>query len=187
MLLYQSTSNPWDTTFCNAEGQIIYKTENPIYPHSRTANQIAIKRILPSNSNDLATASEDALRDSFSDLAELHFGLLSAARIRYNGIEKNTSQFFRKANILSSGRIFTGPDGKEYEWKLRLVDCKLYLKDTKTLVARYHPRNLGEHLGPGRAEASLEIFPEGQHMVDLIFVTFIYFFVEKYQSGDILA
>jgi hypothetical protein len=90
MLLYQSTLSPWDTTFRNAEGQVIYKTEM----HSITARQITIKRILPS------TASEDALRDSFSDLAEIHFGLLSS-RIRYNGIDMATSQFFRRSNILS--------------------------------------------------------------------------------------
>ena len=51
-------------------------------------------------------------------------------------------------------------------------------------MACYHPRKFG---AIGGTEASLEIFPEGQHIVDLIFVTFIYFFVEKYQSGDILA
>ena len=94
MLLYQSTLNPWDTTFCNVEGQVIYKTE---CPHS-TARQITIKRILPSKSVDLATASEDALRDSFSDLAEIHFGLLSS-RIRYNGIDMATTQFFRRSGI----------------------------------------------------------------------------------------
>ena len=101
MLLYQYTSTIWDTTFRNAEGQVIYKTENPTHPHSRSARQIIIKRILPSNSIDLATASEDALRDAFSDVAEIHFGLLSSSRIRYNGIDMDTSQFFRKSNILS--------------------------------------------------------------------------------------
>jgi len=184
MLLYQSTSTTWDTTFCNSEGQVIYKTENPTHPHSRSASQITIKRILPSNSIDLATSSEDALRDAFSDVAEIHFSLLSSSRIKYNGIDMDTSQFFRKSNILSSGRIFTGPDGKEYEWKLRVSDCKLYLKDS-TLVASYHPRNF--YISGDLPPASLEIFSEGQHMVDLIFVTFIYFFVEKYRTGDILA
>ena len=76
MLLYQSTLSPWNTTFRNAEGQVIYKTET----HSSIARQITIKHILPSNTSsiDLAIASEDPLRDSFSDLAEIHFGLLSS-------------------------------------------------------------------------------------------------------------
>ena len=91
MLLYQSTLSPWDTTFRNAEGQVVYKTET----NSIMARQITIKHILPSNSIDLATASEDALRDSYSDLAEIHFGLLSS-RIRYNGVDMATSQFFRR-------------------------------------------------------------------------------------------
>ena len=96
MFLYQSTLSPWNTTFRNAEGQVIYKTET----QSSTARQIAIKRILPSNNIDLATASEDAMRDAFSDSAEIHFGLLSS-RIRYNGLDLATSQFFRRSNILS--------------------------------------------------------------------------------------
>lgn len=64
-----------------------------------TPRQISIKRILPSNSTDLATGSEDALRDSFSDLAEIHYNFLSS-RIQYNGTEQATSEFFRKSGFL---------------------------------------------------------------------------------------
>ena len=56
---------------------------------------------------------------------------------------------------------------------------KLYTKDaSKTLVAAFHRRRLGI-IGDARP-ASLEICPQGQHMVDLIVVTFI--FVEKLRS-----
>ena len=68
--------------------------------NSITARQITIKRILPSNNTNLAKASQDAMRDAFSDLAEIHFGVFSS-RIRYNGIDMATSQFFRRSNILS--------------------------------------------------------------------------------------
>ena len=53
---------------------------------------------------------------------------------------------------------------------------QLYLKDpSKLLVASYHRRKrkrcfTEEEPRPG----SLEIFPEGLHMVDLIVITFIY-------------
>jgi len=173
MLLYPSTLPPWNTTFRNMEGQIIYKTE--FLTHYGIPRQITIKRIIPPNSIDLATGSEDALRDSFSDLAEIYYEVLSS-RIRYNGTEMSTSQFFRKSGFMGRHRVFTGLDGKEYEWELRPNACNLYLKDdSRPLVASYHPRTYGI-IGEARP-SSFEIHPEGQHMVDLIFVTFI--FVER--------
>lgn len=107
--------------------------------------QITIKKILPSNSIDVATGSEDALRDSFSNLAEIHYEFLSS-RIRYNETEMATSQFFRNSGFLGRWelvdcppsqfystshheiyrhRVFTGPDGKEYEWELGPSKCKV--------------------------------------------------------------
>ena len=97
MLLYPSSSPPWNTTFRNEEAQVIYKTE--FLTRFGTPRQITIKRILPPNSIDLAAGSEDALRDSFSDLAEIHYNFLSG-RILYNGIETATNQFFRKSGFL---------------------------------------------------------------------------------------
>ena len=97
MLLYPSSRPPWNTTFRNAEGQIIYKTE--LLMRYGLPRQITIKRILPPNSIDLATGSEDALRDSFSDLAEIHYEILSS-RIRYNGTETATNHFFRKSGFI---------------------------------------------------------------------------------------
>ena len=97
MLLYPSSLTPWNTTFRNAEGQIIYKTE--FESRYGVPRQITIKRILPSNSVDVATGSEDALRDSFSDLAEIHYEVLSS-RIKYNGTTMATSHFFRKSGFM---------------------------------------------------------------------------------------
>ena len=97
MLLYPSSLTPWNTTFRNKEGQIIYKTEfsrRYTLPH-----QIAIKRIVPSNSIDLETGSENALRDSFTDLAEINYEIISS-RIRYNETEIATSQFFKKTGFM---------------------------------------------------------------------------------------
>jgi len=175
MLLYPSSSHsPWNTTFPNTEGQIIYKTEY-LTRFGIVPRQITIKRIVPSNGFDLEIGSEDAFRDSFTDLAEIHYEILSS-RIRYNGTEMATSDFFRKSGFLGRDRVFTGPDGKEYEWELKTTVCKLYLKDApRALVASYHPRSFG--IIRDAHPSSFEIFPEGQHMVDLIFVTFI--FVDK--------
>ncbi|KAF9522245.1 hypothetical protein CPB83DRAFT_732820, partial [Crepidotus variabilis] len=69
-------------------------------------------------------------------------------------------------------RIFTGPYGKLYVWKMGSDKCRLFLKDTELLVATFHRKHLGI-LSKARA-ASVEIFPQGQHMVDDIVTTFIY-------------
>ena len=98
MLLYPSSLPRWNTTFRNAEGQIIYKTE--FESRYGAPRKITIKRILPSNSVDVATGSEDALRDSFSDLAEIHYDVLWSRSIKYNGTTMATSQFCRKSGFM---------------------------------------------------------------------------------------
>jgi len=50
----------------------------------------------------------------------------------------------------------------------------------KTPVAKFHRRNFGFWSKSKKSPAYLEIFPEGEHMVDEIFSTFIY--IEKIRS-----
>lgn len=81
-------------------------------------------------------------------------------------------RFFQKGCSIR-GRFFTGPDGIEYRWRLGVHVPELFLNDgIDTPVACYHRSSLGI-LSPAHA-AYLEIFPVGEHMVDLIVVTFIY-------------
>ena len=98
MLLYSSSLNPWDTTFRNKDGQIIYKTEYST--RFGLPRQTTIKRIVPSNSADLETGNENALQDSFTDLAEINYEIISSTRIRYNGTEMATSDFFKKSGFM---------------------------------------------------------------------------------------
>jgi hypothetical protein len=98
MLLYPSSNTPWDTTFRNKDGQIIYKTEY-LTRYGLVPRQITIKHIVPSNSIDLESDSENVLRDSFTDLAEINYEILSS-RIRYNGTEMATSDFFKKSGFM---------------------------------------------------------------------------------------
>ena len=153
MLLYPSSRDLWNTTFCNMEGQIIFQTESLMLLGS--PHQINIKRlrVLPLNSIDLATGNEDALRVSFSGLAEIHYNFLSS-RIRYNGTEMAATQFFRKTGFLGRWelqfdclqiysishheiyrqRTFKGPGGKEYEWELGTNGCNV-ISDHSPIVA----------------------------------------------------
>ena len=60
---------------------------------------MTIKRIrLPSNV-DLKTDGdiEDAMRDSFSKLAEIDYNFFASSRIRYNGMDVATTEFLRKS------------------------------------------------------------------------------------------
>ena len=99
MLLYPSSITPWDTTFRNIDGQIIYKTEYSTR-YGLLPRQITIKRIVPSNSIDLESGSENASRDSFTDLAEIHYEVVKSRSIRYNGTEMATADFFRKSGFM---------------------------------------------------------------------------------------
>ncbi|KIL62439.1 hypothetical protein M378DRAFT_759314 [Amanita muscaria Koide BX008] len=64
-------------------------------------------------------------------------------------------------------RVFVGPDGLEYQWSLgRRVPELVRLDSAKTPIARFRRRRLG--ILKKKRPASLEIFPEGTHMVDLI-------------------
>jgi len=96
----------------------------------------------------------------------------------YQGIEYETSKFFRKKEwrwgCLGRHRAFTGPDDLEYQWILGRRVPELVRRDAaRTPVARFHIWRRG-FFGKAPRRASLEIFPEGMHMVDLIFVTFVY-------------
>ncbi|KAH7908311.1 hypothetical protein BJ138DRAFT_1013027, partial [Hygrophoropsis aurantiaca] len=73
-------------------------------------------------------------------------------------------------------RTFNGPDGKSYMWSLGKWVPILYLNDgSDKVIARFHRSNMGI-IGKQRS-ACLEISPEGEHMVDIIIITFIY--IEK--------
>ncbi|KAG7441470.1 uncharacterized protein BT62DRAFT_936995 [Guyanagaster necrorhizus] len=97
--------------------------------------------------------------------------------MRYDGKEVKATTYLKKEGWGWYGRhrVFKGPDSKEYKWILGLRVPQLVLNDgSETLIAKYHTRKCGL-LSPGDARpAYLEICPGGEHMVDIIFFTFIY-------------
>ncbi len=97
-------------------------------------------------------------------------------------------------NCFVRHRVFKGPDGKGYKWILGAsvskvsgyyhvifhtdIEIKLVLNDgSETLIAKFHIRNYGVFNRAKARPAYLEILPEGEHMVDVIFFTFVY--IEK--------
>ena len=148
MHLYLSNDCAWNTNFCNAEGQVLYKAEDP--SRFSLGNAVIISRVLPSRV-DLNTNDEENLRDSFAPFAEVVYHTLTPSRIRYNGNDMAITKagFFGRWGLIkdlvsySSGirlgsrhRDFTGPDGKEYSWDVEteVTACKVSSNRNYTLI-----------------------------------------------------
>ncbi|KIK64381.1 hypothetical protein GYMLUDRAFT_161037 [Collybiopsis luxurians FD-317 M1] len=125
---------------------------------------------------DIGEAGADSSSQNFEYTAQIDWRIIRSPRIRfangrYSGQEVLASDMFRKEGWGWWGRhrVFTGEDGKEYKWRLRSTYCELSINDTgKTPVAKYHAKAFSKD------KPFLEIFPEGLHMLDEIFVTFMY-------------
>ncbi|KIK64383.1 hypothetical protein GYMLUDRAFT_39930 [Collybiopsis luxurians FD-317 M1] len=121
-------------------------------------------------------SSRDHSNSNFEYIAQIDWRVFRSSKIRFSkgrfsGQEVLVSELFRKEGWgwLGRHRVFRGEDGKEYKWRLRNTHCELTLKDANnTPVATYHPELFS------RRKPYLEIFPEGQHMMDELFATFTY-------------
>ncbi|KAE9405830.1 hypothetical protein BT96DRAFT_988075 [Gymnopus androsaceus JB14] len=134
--------------------------------------------------NPLATRKSRPTLDregtNFTYLAQIDWRVFKSSKIRfgegqysYAGREVHVKDLFKKQGWGWWGRhrVFTGEDGNEYRWRLGRTRPELTLNDAlKTPIATFHNQRLFSRQGC----AYLEIFPQGQHMVDEIFVTFIY-------------
>ncbi|PPQ99179.1 hypothetical protein CVT24_009270 [Panaeolus cyanescens] len=168
-------TSKWDTAadgiWTTHEGQELYRTIDPW-----TSSTVTIERATASGPNA-----------TYSTLATLRFRDFHSDVLKFGGNEYKEGDFFRKGPMFTSSmkdffnwgrdRIFTGPDNVEYAWKLRKHAVELHLNDdskTPKVIATFHPKK-SSLMGLRRGEpAYLEIMPEGQHMIDLIFITFIY-------------
>ncbi|KAF8162645.1 hypothetical protein B0H34DRAFT_692352 [Crassisporium funariophilum] len=171
MHLYLSCDSPWNTKYCTEEGQAIYKVDGS---GNLATYQINVRRIIPATIDPYGDDLDEALRDSFAHLATIDYRTFHSTRIRYADRDLPTGEWFKKKGWGWHGRnrIFEGPDGREYTWKMFSAVCKLFVNDaTQTPVACFH-RSKG--LFNNARPASLEILAEGEHMVDLIVVTFLY-------------
>ncbi|KAF9009727.1 hypothetical protein BDQ17DRAFT_1235527 [Cyathus striatus] len=156
MHLYLSSSSPLNSAYSTSDNRLTYHVTSPFQLVSLTST---IERIVP----------------NYQPIAEIDFHKIRSTIIRYQGREISAGDFFTKGILgsLGSHRAFTGPDGKSYVWKFRNNEPELFVNDgSKTPVAHFHRRHRG-FFSKSRP-ASLEIFPVGQHMMDLIIVTFVY-------------
>ncbi|KAJ8094059.1 hypothetical protein PM082_009949 [Marasmius tenuissimus] len=154
-------------SYTDDTGRVIYKvkTDNT-FPGGKTN----ILGLLP---DDIPR------RESIGDIREDRFAYL--ARIEWKTIYStfmlggeavDANKFFRKEIWKRMNRIFTGGDGQEYRWIIRWLAPELVINDeVRTPVAKYHRSGKS---GGKKQQGVLEIFPEGEHIIDLIVITFIY-------------
>ncbi|KAK0186378.1 hypothetical protein F5146DRAFT_1161148 [Armillaria mellea] len=189
MNLYQTSSGMLNNSYANESGQVIYKVSTP---NKFSRRVTTISRILPPEhppreDTDLrgARSEEVDFQDRFVTLGYIDWKVFVSSVLRFNGTEVKATEYLRKQGwgFYGRNRVFTGPDGKEYKWILGASISKLVLNDkSETLIAKYHTRKLGL-FSPAKARpAYLEITPEGVHMVDDIFFTFIY--IEKLRQEE---
>ncbi|TFK24650.1 hypothetical protein FA15DRAFT_687403 [Coprinopsis marcescibilis] len=166
MLYILSKDEPWNATYCTPEGQAMYKATSPA---KLTGRKAYIDKIIPNG-----VVAHD-MEDRFTRLAQIDFHTFTSSKITMGGITRHTDDIFRKKRVgwFGRDRIFQGPDGNEYRWELGSWKPELYLNDnTKTLVAKYHQKHTD--VFQDARPASLEIFPPGENIPDMIIVTFVY-------------
>ncbi|KAH7921063.1 hypothetical protein BV22DRAFT_1122391 [Leucogyrophana mollusca] len=166
MLFMLSSERVRNTVITNEQGQVVYKTDTPFKLGSRTTTVLKIR----------PNYNVSDMRDQFAVLGAIEWHAFASSVFRFGGEEMKTKEFIPRSGIRRRIRTFTGPDGCSYKWKLNFKFVVLYLNDdSETEVARYHRDSLGiigKKHGP-----YLEVFSQGEHMLDLLIFTFIY--VEK--------
>ncbi|KAK0234910.1 hypothetical protein EDD85DRAFT_61092 [Armillaria nabsnona] len=189
MNLYQTSSGLLNNSYANESGQVIYKVSTP----NKFSNCVTtVSRIVPSDyepprveDNELgslqkAQSEEVDFKDRFAPLGYIDWKVFASSVLRFNGTEVKAIEYLKKQGWGWYGRhrVFKGPDGKEYKWILGASVSKLVLNDgSETLIAKFHIRKYGVFNAAKARPAYLEILPEGEHMVDVIFFTFVY--IEK--------
>ncbi|KAG2337051.1 hypothetical protein BDR05DRAFT_895856 [Suillus weaverae] len=157
-----------NTLITNEQGHVLYSTSTSFSFDTRVT---VVKKHVPNEFNIGKVESSEIL-------AEIEWHTFSSSVIKYNGMNLVTSQFIPTKGILGRRRVFRGPDGLLYKWKIGPRECILMHDGVE--VARHHPLNLG--FRKAGHEAYLEVFSPVEHMVDLVVLTFIY--VEKLRRGS---
>ncbi|KAJ3837537.1 hypothetical protein EV361DRAFT_802554 [Lentinula raphanica] len=164
-------------TDSHTEGQTLDDDPESLDVHPRNSH-IATAPSYHSSSIPATMTRRRTADHNFIYVAQIDWKIFRSTRIRFgtgsrSGREILVKDLFNKEGwgFWGRHRVFTGDDGKAYRWNFGRTHPQLVLNDhPDTLIATFHQ----ERLFAKQNKAYLEIFPLGQHMVDEIFVTFIY-------------
>ncbi|PPQ68237.1 hypothetical protein CVT24_005045 [Panaeolus cyanescens] len=189
-----------DNAVFSVDGKPIYSTNTPLSVSKRITTLQRLHRLSPASSThakELEAKGEEPPPPSYDQLfesegtdgvkiGEIEYHEFSPTIFRYEGKTVDEHHMFLKTSFLNSflvgDRKFTAPDGRTYVWQVGLDGMELgryHEHDKKTdVVATWSPRRFGIlHNKP--VPPCLEILPEAQHMIDLIFLTFIFVHYEN--------
>ncbi|KAL0947775.1 hypothetical protein HGRIS_013851 [Hohenbuehelia grisea] len=170
-----SNSVPLNTVFTDEDGQPTYKVQTPFKlfgDKKTTISRVAHTHSI--SSGDGKKAQKDDER--YIQIAEIDWKAdVSQSTFKYREKEMAIGDYFNKYKQGWRGkdRIFNGPDGQDYRWRISASNAELTAQDpSRTPIARYEPEQ--PNLVSKTKKATLEIYPEGEHMVDTIVVSFVY-------------
>ncbi|KDQ54073.1 hypothetical protein JAAARDRAFT_38674 [Jaapia argillacea MUCL 33604] len=152
------------TTLLDEQDHPIYKIHTPKkLLHSTTT----ITRYSRPSSQEAESERDE------EEMARIHWRYIQHSRLVLEGKIFTMSNMLERTGFCGRDRKFTAPDGLEYKWVMRRHSMKLVLNDTSdTVVVKFHEGSPG-FFSPKR-RSYLEIFPNGQHMIDIIVSTFVY-------------
>ncbi|KAJ8502479.1 hypothetical protein ONZ45_g11716 [Pleurotus djamor] len=164
MKLYLSDSDPRNTVFgSETDGRAMYIVDTPFKFFDTRVSKIS-----------------KVVHGVVEPLAEIEWHTFASSRLRFQGKDVAFTDMFQRVGFAWRDRVFVGTDDREYKWRLSSAS-KLYLNDrTETPVARSHKLSLGI-FGPSHSPY-LEVFPEGEGILDMIIITFVY--VEKLRRDN---
>ncbi|KAF8526830.1 hypothetical protein BU17DRAFT_82250 [Hysterangium stoloniferum] len=96
---------------------------------------------------------------------------LRSSKVTYRGVTIELKSLLERPHFYSKSRVFTGRDGRQYQWKHRANKFELFDVLTNARLAGSHRRKRGI-TGPSR-ELNVDISPQATHMLDDIIITFI--------------
>ncbi|KDQ54056.1 hypothetical protein JAAARDRAFT_196820 [Jaapia argillacea MUCL 33604] len=163
-ILVFSQASALRTILLDEQDHLIYKIHTPKkFLHSTTT----ITRYSRPSSPEGESEREE------EELARIHWRYIQHSRLVLEGKIFRVPNMLERTGFCGRDRKFTAPDGLEYRWVMRNHSMKLVLDDTSdTIVVKFHEGSPG-YLSPKR-RSYLEIFPNGQHMIDIIVATFVY-------------
>jgi len=179
MKLILSDDSPLSTIITSSSGEALYHIDT-LYKQGHRTTIIRRSRNAPASYSSSTKDTQSVLsegetitneRDNeFSELASIEWHTFASSKLRYEGKEVDLKQFMPNEKSFSRGRrVITAPDGRTYRWNHPVLELN---DGSKTPIAVYKRSRCRS-----REHATLEIMPEGEHMRDLIMITWVY--VEK--------
>ena len=122
MHLILSSSSPWNASYCNESGQVLFKAEAPgwcllgrniklsrVVPPSIASRDIDLNKEVFDDSKTLVSnhtsLDQDPLRDIFEPVGEVEYHVFKASHIKFRGGDYSVNDFFTRTGFGFYGRL----------------------------------------------------------------------------------